>query len=197
MWDSPGRDGPTTRTIGSGSGRRRWIATTARSVAATASRTAGAHALAGFAGIRKVTPTAGPDGQAVDALSMSGRPRGVRRPASTARLRPSGAWTARAYARRPDGAAACRRQTDLRRVARGGTPDRYGAPGARDRGGSRRSPIGGDRRAGRGGTWSCRHRCEPRPARAGRRWVRVREVDHNQNAEVIFATQAGRDALDA
>jgi DNA-binding MarR family transcriptional regulator len=25
----------------------------------------------------------------------------------------------------------------------------------------------------------------------------VREVDHNQNAEVIFATQAGRDALDA
>jgi DNA-binding MarR family transcriptional regulator len=25
----------------------------------------------------------------------------------------------------------------------------------------------------------------------------VREVDHNQNAEVIFATRAGRDALDA
>ena len=25
----------------------------------------------------------------------------------------------------------------------------------------------------------------------------VREVDHNQNAEVIFATHAGRDALDA
>jgi len=25
----------------------------------------------------------------------------------------------------------------------------------------------------------------------------VREVDDNQNAEVIFATQAGRDALDA
>jgi DNA-binding MarR family transcriptional regulator len=25
----------------------------------------------------------------------------------------------------------------------------------------------------------------------------LREVDHNQNAEVIFATQAGRDAFDA
>lgn len=25
----------------------------------------------------------------------------------------------------------------------------------------------------------------------------AREVDHNQNAEVIFATQAGRDAFDA
>jgi DNA-binding MarR family transcriptional regulator len=25
----------------------------------------------------------------------------------------------------------------------------------------------------------------------------VREVDHNQNAEVVFATQAGRDAFDA
>jgi hypothetical protein len=30
----------------------------------------------------------------------------------------------------------------------------------------------------------------------GRGFV-VREVDHNQNAEVIFATQAGRDAFDA
>ena len=30
----------------------------------------------------------------------------------------------------------------------------------------------------------------------GRGFV-VREVDHNQNAEVIFATHAGRDALDA
>jgi hypothetical protein len=69
-------------------------------------------------------------------------------------------------------AAACRRQTDLRRVARGGTPDRYGAPGARDRDGSRRSPISGDRRAGRGGTWSFRHRCQPHPARTGRPWVR-------------------------
>jgi hypothetical protein len=30
-----------------------------------------------------------------------------------------------------------------------------------------------------------------------RRGLVVREVDHNQNAEVIFATRAGRDALDA
>ena len=67
---------------------------------------------------------------------------------------------------------ACRRQPGLRRVARGGSPDRYGAPGARDRGGSRRSPFSGDRRAGRGGTWSCRDRSEPRSARAGSRWVR-------------------------
>ena len=40
VWDSPGRDGSTTppHRSGSGSRRRRWTATTARGVAATASR---------------------------------------------------------------------------------------------------------------------------------------------------------------
>src|SRR5215211_7140907 len=158
---------------------------------------AGAHAFAGFAGIRKVTPTAGPDRQAVGALSMSGRPRGVKRPASTARLRPRvrgpraptlGGRTGQPLAddnRTCVGSLVVAPLTDAERRALAIVVDLDG----------RRTAVIVAQVAGELGHAATAANRFLR-ALEGRGFV-VREVDHNQNAEVIFATQAGRDALAA
>ena len=89
----PGQSYNASAPCGSGSRRRRWTATTARGVAATASRTGWRTRV----GRVRRDPEADPYCRARSSgrrrLSVSGRPRGVKRPASTARVRPSRAWT--------------------------------------------------------------------------------------------------------
>jgi hypothetical protein len=151
----------------------------------------------GLAGPGQSSLLQGRDRQAVGALSMSGRPRGVKRPASTARLRPSGAWPrAPTLGGRTGQPLADDKQTCVGSLVVAPLTDteRRALAIVMDLDG-RRSAVIVAQVAGELGHAATSANRILRTLEG--RGFALREVDHNQNAEVIFATQAGRDAFDA